>query len=160
MSKIKRNGCGFTLIELMLVSAIIGFLVAIAVPKFANLVIRARESVVKGHLGAIRSAISIYYSDNEGWYPEMALEFSLQPKYFSKFPIISIPTVPEHVSSSRIYSVGSNAFPAIINGLCIDFGDCGFPPGGTMAWVYNAHGGLFSVNCSHPDSRGNNWDAQ
>ncbi|HNG46017.1 MAG TPA: prepilin-type N-terminal cleavage/methylation domain-containing protein, partial [Elusimicrobiota bacterium] len=63
----KKNG--FTLIELMLVVAIIGLLAAIAIPKFANLVVKSREAAMKGQLGAIRSALSIYYSDNEGFYP-------------------------------------------------------------------------------------------
>ncbi|HND64395.1 MAG TPA: prepilin-type N-terminal cleavage/methylation domain-containing protein, partial [Elusimicrobiota bacterium] len=57
---------GFTLIELMLVVAIIGLLAAIAVPKFANLVIKAKEASTRGKLGTVRSALSIYYADNEG----------------------------------------------------------------------------------------------
>ncbi|HND63455.1 MAG TPA: prepilin-type N-terminal cleavage/methylation domain-containing protein, partial [Elusimicrobiota bacterium] len=57
---------GFTLIELMLVVAIIGLLAAIAIPKFANLVVKAKEASVRGKIGSVRSAMSIYYADNEG----------------------------------------------------------------------------------------------
>ena len=53
----------------MLVVAIIGLLAAIAIPKFANLVVKAKEASIKGKLGTLRSAISIYYADNEGIYP-------------------------------------------------------------------------------------------
>ena len=63
---------GFTLIELMIVVAIIGILAAIAIPKFADLVTKSKEAAVKGSLGSIRSALSIYYSDTEGIFPATA----------------------------------------------------------------------------------------
>lgn len=60
---------GFTLIELMMVVAIIGLLGAIVLPKFADLIDRSREAALKGQLGSLRSALSIYYEDNEGISP-------------------------------------------------------------------------------------------
>lgn len=63
----KKNG--FTLIELMIVVAIIGMLAAIAIPRFAQMVERSREAATKGNIGALRSAIFIYYVDNEGRFP-------------------------------------------------------------------------------------------
>src|SRR3954454_17240373 len=68
MTKSSRSK-GFTLIELMIVVAIIGILAAVAVPKFADLVTKSKEASVKGALGAVRSALSIYYGDTEGSYP-------------------------------------------------------------------------------------------
>lgn len=61
-----RKVKGFTLIELMIVVAIIGILAAVAIPKFADLVTKSKEAGVKGNIGSVRSAISIYYGDNEG----------------------------------------------------------------------------------------------
>src|ERR1044071_47481 len=70
MSLIKmRKMKGFTLIELMIVVAIIGILAAVAIPKFADLVTKSKEASIKGNLGAVRSALSIYYGDQEGKYP-------------------------------------------------------------------------------------------
>lgn len=60
---------GFTLIELMIVVAIIGILAAIAIPRFAQLIDKAREAGARGNLGAIRSATAIYYGDNKGQWP-------------------------------------------------------------------------------------------
>ncbi len=64
-----RKGKGFTLIELMIVVAIIGILAAIAIPRFAQMLEKSREGATKGNLSSIRSAISIYYSEKEGTWP-------------------------------------------------------------------------------------------
>ncbi len=48
-----RRGSGFTLIELMIVVAIIGILAAIAIPNFLRFQARARQSEVKTNLKAI-----------------------------------------------------------------------------------------------------------
>src|SRR5262245_31914786 len=76
---------GFTLIELMLVVAIIGLLAAIAIPKFANLVDKAKEAKIKGTLGSVRSAMSIYYADNEGIFPQ-GVSPTLVPRYYPEVP--------------------------------------------------------------------------
>ncbi|HXC63812.1 MAG TPA: prepilin-type N-terminal cleavage/methylation domain-containing protein, partial [bacterium] len=60
---------GFTLVELMIVVSIIGILAAVAIPKFGNMLEKSREGATKGNLGAIRSAVSNYYADQQGWYP-------------------------------------------------------------------------------------------
>jgi len=54
---------GFTLLELMIVMAIIGVLAAIAVPSYLASVRKAKEAVLKEDLHTMRSAIDSYTVD-------------------------------------------------------------------------------------------------
>jgi prepilin-type N-terminal cleavage/methylation domain-containing protein len=64
MKKMLKNKKGFTLIELMIVVAIIGILAAIAIPNFMNYQCKARQSEAKSNLGAIRVAQETYMAEN------------------------------------------------------------------------------------------------
>ncbi len=57
----------FTLIELLIVVAIIGILAAIAVPNFLNAQTRAKIARVKGDLKAVGSALEMYRLDRNGY---------------------------------------------------------------------------------------------
>ena len=59
-----RSGEGFTLIELMIVVAIIGILAAIAIPNFLQYQRRARTSEARTNLGAIRTSETTFYAEN------------------------------------------------------------------------------------------------
>ena len=62
-----RNRKGFTLVELMIVVAIIGILAAIAIPNFLNFRLKAKTSEAKSNLGAIRSTEVAYYAEWSEW---------------------------------------------------------------------------------------------
>ena len=60
---IRRGQKGFTLIELMIVVAIIGILAAIAIPNFLRFQLRARSSEGKTNLAAIRTSEESYQAE-------------------------------------------------------------------------------------------------
>ncbi len=65
MKKIFNSKKGFTLIELMIVVAIIGILAAIAIPNFLNYQCKAKQSEAKSNLGNIRTQQEAFRAEND-----------------------------------------------------------------------------------------------
>ena len=58
-----RNAKGFTLIELMIVVAIIGILAAIAIPQYNNYVARTQVAEAFTLLGPVKQALTLYHQE-------------------------------------------------------------------------------------------------
>ena len=84
--KIRRaRADGFTLIELMIVMAIIVILAGIATALYVNSIQRSKEAVLKSDLFRMRDAIDQYYADKNK-YPA-SLEALVSEKYLRTVPI-------------------------------------------------------------------------
>ncbi len=79
-----RHG-GFTLIELMVVMAIMMILVGIAVPAYNRSIIRAHESVLKQDLFTLRSVINQYTNDKEK--APLSLADLISAGYLKQIPV-------------------------------------------------------------------------
>jgi prepilin-type N-terminal cleavage/methylation domain-containing protein len=160
---VSRKKAGFTLIELMIVVAIIGILAAIAIPKFAELLRKSNEGKMKGNLGALRSALSIYYGDMEGHFPADMYSLTVAGKYLSEIPALRIPdyhpstTVIRHNQFTNAFGCGS--------GYTLDTGQWIYwSDDGALCSVASAPAGQRErVNgelwfaCAHTDTKGTFW---
>jgi general secretion pathway protein G len=61
----RQHEAGFTLVELMIVIAIIGILVVLAIPRYSTTIRHAREAVLKTDLQTMRAAIDSYTMDKQ-----------------------------------------------------------------------------------------------
>jgi general secretion pathway protein G len=61
----KRRSAGYTLIELIIVMAIISVLVSIAVPLYQKSLLRTKESLLKNNLFTLRTVIDEYTFDKK-----------------------------------------------------------------------------------------------
>jgi len=155
MTKLKElSKKGFTLIELMIVVAIIGILAAIAIPKFAELIRKSSEGASKGNLGALRSAMSIYYGDLEGTYPATMGALTIAGKYLTVIPNAKAPNYHPDGATEIASSTGGGGFGGTVAAAPSDAG----------GWYYNNTAGNPNignamVNCTHTDTKGSVWTA-
>jgi general secretion pathway protein G len=94
-----RSPAGYTLVELMMVVTILSVMASLAVPRLALVLDRAYQGKAKGELGAVRSALQLYYSDTEGRVPYFqhpdglasddgsSMQAVLTPTYLKTMPV-------------------------------------------------------------------------
>ena len=111
---------GFTLIELMIVLALIATLLTIALPRYFGSLDRSKEAALKQTLAATRDAIDKFFADN-GKYPESLPEL-VDKRYLRSLPvdpitestttwtIVSTPeTVARNEIKGEVYDLKSGA---------------------------------------------------
>ncbi|KML46764.1 general secretion pathway protein GspG [Burkholderia cepacia] len=80
-----RRSRGFTLIEIVVVMAIIGLLLTLAVPRYMHSIERGKEQVRQQNIAVMRNAIDQYYGDN-GQYPD-TLDELVAKHYLRSVPL-------------------------------------------------------------------------
>ena len=118
---------GFTLVELLVVMAIIATLLTIALPRYFGSVDKSKEVTLRQSLNVMRDAIDKFYADN-GRYPDK-LEELVEKRYIRAVPvdpitdsaetwvIVPVPNpVPNTVVQGAVYDVRSGAKGNAIDG--------------------------------------------
>ena len=81
----KRGTHGFTLVELMVVMAIIALLLSLALPRYFNHLESSRETILKQDLAVMRDAIDKFHGDR-GRYPD-SLDELVSARYLRTLPV-------------------------------------------------------------------------
>ena len=125
MFKSFRKQEGFTLIELMIVVAIIGILAAIAIPNFLTYQMKSRTSEAKVNLGAIKTS-ELAFQGERGCFISTAAN--------PLVPAVGTAAVPWDIV---ILPVANLCTGAVFAGT---FFDLGFAPAGSVRYQYTAVG--------------------
>ncbi|MCG3206128.1 MAG: hypothetical protein KCHDKBKB_02855 [Elusimicrobia bacterium] len=138
-----KSQSGLTFLEALMIIVVLGVVAYITVPKFQLMLYQSREARTKSHLGDLRGALAIYYSDNFGRYPsdegtpETRLSSALVPQYLKRIPSVEL----RHLYSRNLNTV-QDRFD--------DQGD----------WMYSLLNGFVAVNSLRKDTKGeaiSNW---
>ncbi|MGH7441960.1 MAG: type II secretion system protein [bacterium] len=162
---------GFTLVELMIVVAIIGILAAVAIPKFAQMLEKSREGATKGNLGGLKSAVSNYYADQQGNYPQTVLDTTTwstdvggQPTTYPAFIPNYMDVVPavKVTAQNTINAANVNGGPGVGNSAAeVTTGNWGAPAfvasTAGAGWKYDNTNGSMWVNSELLDMEDNSY---
>lgn len=120
-SSLKRRDTGFTLIELMVVMAIVAMIITIVMPRYFDGLKRSKEAVLREDLSVIRKAIDDYHAD-KSTYPNNLEDLVLDRylKFIPEDPITSSTETWELVrltdQGGRIYDIHSGSIEVARDG--------------------------------------------
>ena len=112
----------FTLIELIVVLAIVSLLLTLALPRYFQSIEASKETVLKENLRTVRETIDKFYGDT-GRYPE-SLEEMVERKYLRSIPSDPVTetrdtwiiVAPDGDAKGRVYDIRSSATGNTVDG--------------------------------------------
>lgn len=142
MSMTAHRRSAFTLVELIVVIVVLAILSGVAIPKYFDYAARARESACKATLGAVRSAVANYYSNQlvtlgTGTYPslqQLDTTGTVLQEVIPANPFNNSATI-----SAATYSVSAP------------------PTAGNAGWNYDVSSGKFWANTNTTGIAENTW---
>lgn len=138
-----RTRKAFTLVELIAVIVVLAILSAVAIPKYFDYSAKAKESAVKGTLGAVRSAIANFYA-NAAVNGSAAFPTLVQVQTSGTVMQEDMPTNPYKSTPSNVISAATYNASAP-------------PVSGTNGWNYDASAGKFWANSNTTGVGENAW---
>ena len=147
---IRNNQKGFTLIELMIVVAIIGILAAIAIPNFRNYQMKAKTAEAKTNLGALKTSQEAYAAENGTYLACVAAPVNVPGTAKAAFggnanyTAIGFAPSGDVYYSYTVYGVTATTFIGVAEGDLDGDGGAGAAAAATVAAPVAADG-LFSI---------------
>jgi type IV pilus assembly protein PilA len=111
-----KNQQGFTLIELMIVVAIIAILAAIAIPAYQDFTIRSKVSEVNVNAGVCKTSVAEYYQ-TKGFFPvdQTVAGCSTSGTINSVAPTVASGVITVSAAGALAIQLAANSSPLVFN---------------------------------------------